>query len=277
MADTCNGQPILMAIRPDQSEEKGHSSETVNGQDNGYTNGYTNGSGTLKAQPRILTVSQVPYPPFQQLANPGPLGLLGFALTTFVLGLYKCGAGLPGSNPRGTVGPDQAIFGLALFMGGLAQLIAGIMEFRVGNTFGTTVHCSYSAFWMSYAMFSIPGLGIHAAYDGDERAFTFAVGIYLIGWCLLTCLFLAAALRTNITIIVVFSLLALAFLFLAVADFIATSHPGPAIRVNQVGGAVSVACSIAAFYAGAAGLMRPETTFIRFPLGTIPHSDSFSV
>lgn len=67
-------------------------------------------------------------------------------------------------------------------MGGTVQIIAGIMEFRVGNTFGSTVHCSYGAFWLSYAMFLLPYLGIEAAYNGNERAYTFALGIYLILW-----------------------------------------------------------------------------------------------
>jgi Predicted membrane protein len=80
---------------------------------------------------------------------------------------------LPGENPEGSVGPNQAAFGLITFMGGTAQFIAGIMEFRVGNMFGTTVHCSYGAFWLSYAMYLLPYLGIQAAYGGEKtRAYT---------------------------------------------------------------------------------------------------------
>jgi len=216
-----------------------------------------------------VTVSQVPIPPFGKLANPGPLGLLGFAVTTFVLGLYECGAGLPNSNPEGTVGPDQAVFGLAIFMGGMAQFVAGIMEFRVGNTFGTTVHCSYGAFWLSYAMFLIPSLNIKGAYNGDARAFSFAIGIYLIIWCFLTFLFLLAALKTNYTILGVFFFLVLAFLFLSIANFISTTHPDQSVRVNKVGGAFTIICAFIAFYAGASGLMIAETTFVRFPLGAV--------
>jgi len=238
----------------------------------------TNGQGAYKdeatvanpAAPHHLTyVSQVPNPPYNKLANPGPLGLIGFALTTFVLGLYQCGAGLPGSNPEGNVGPDQAVFGLALFMGGLAQFVAGIMEFRCGNTFGTTVHCSYGAFWFSFAMFLIPGLGIKDAYAGDARAFSFAVGIYLLAWCFLTLVFLVAALRTNWSIIGVFLTLVLAFFFLSIAQFIATEHPNASIGVNKTGGAFAVICAMLAFYAGASGLMIEETTMVRFPLGVI--------
>jgi hypothetical protein len=80
--------------------------------------------------------------------------------TSISFGLLIIESRLPNSNPEGTVGPDQAVFGLAIFMGGFAQFVAGIMEFRVGNTFGTTVHCGYGAFWLSFAMFLIPSLDI---------------------------------------------------------------------------------------------------------------------
>lgn len=177
---------------------------------------------------------------------------------------------LPHSNPQGNVGPNQAVFGLAIFMGGAAQFAAGIMEFRVGNTFGSTVHCSYAAFWLSYAMFLIPSLDIEGQYGGNQRAYTFAMGIYLIIWCFLTVLFLMAALKTNMAIIMLFFILVLAFLFLAIANFIASEHPTQSVRVNKAGGALTVICAAVAFYAGASGLMVPETTWVRFPLGEIP-------
>lgn len=180
---------------------------------------------------------------------------------------------LPDENPEGDVGPFQAVFGLALFMGGLAQFVAGIMEFRVGNTFGTTVHCSYGAFWFSFAMFMIPGLGIEDAYKGDAHAYSFALGIYLILWCFLTFIFLVAALRTNWSIVSVFFFLVLAFLFLSIAQFIQTTHPTASIRVNKTGGAFAVICAFLAFYAGSSGLMLEETTFVRLPLGPITRHD----
>lgn len=158
-------------------------------------------------------------------------------------------------------------------MGGLAQFVAGIMEFRVGNTFGTTVHCSYGAFWFSFAMFLIPGLGIEDAYKGDVHAYTFAIGIYLILWAFLTFIFLMAALRTNWSIVSVFFFLTLAFLFLSIAQFIETSHPKTSININKTGGAFAVICAFCAFYAGSSGLMLEETTFIRLPLGAIPRGD----
>ncbi|PNY24947.1 Uncharacterized protein TCAP_05113 [Tolypocladium capitatum] len=230
----------------------------------------TNGNNAPLAttnKPHQSTVSQVNDAQFYRIANPGPLGLISFALTTFVLGLYQCGAGLPGSNPFGDVGPDQAVFGLAVFFGGTAQFIAGIMEFRVGNTFGTTVHCSYGAFWLAFAMFLVPDLAIKGAYRGDEHAFSFALGIFLIMWCFLTIVFFIAALRTNITILTVLGLLALAFFFLSIAQFISTTHTTSAVRVNRAGGVFAILCALAAFYAGSAGIMTKDTTWVTFPLG----------
>lgn len=156
-----------------------------------------------------------------------------------------------------------------MFLGGGAQFIAGVMQFFVGNTFGMTVHCSYGAFWLAYAMFKIPSLDIAGGYNGDTRALTVAVGIFMCAWGLLALIFLVAALRTNLVIIVIFGLLALAFILLGSANFMITTSPDTAISVNQAGAAFAVIDAILAFYAGASGLMVPETTFIILPLGEI--------
>lgn len=79
-------------------------------------------------------------------------------------------------------------------MVGTAQFLPGLMQFRVSNTFGTTVPCAYGAFWLSFGMFMLPYLGIETAYKCDKRAYAFALGNYLIMWCFLTVLFLIAAL-----------------------------------------------------------------------------------
>ncbi|KAH7322843.1 GPR1/FUN34/yaaH family-domain-containing protein [Stachybotrys elegans] len=241
-----------------------------------YLNGYRHADGTPVAhKPHQATISQVYNPQINKLGNPGPLGLMSFAITTFVLGLYQCGAGLPDSNPlNGRVGPDQSVFGMAVFVGGLAQFVAGLLEFRVGNTFGSTVHCIYGGFWLSFAMFLVPSLGISDAYAGDTRAYSFSVGIYLLGWCFLTLIFFIGALKTNITILLVFGFLALAFFFLSIAQFISTEHFVAAYRVNRAGGVAAVIDSLLAFYAGAAGLMTEDTTWVKIPLGEIHVKDS---
>ena len=129
-----------------------------------------------------------------------------------------------------------------------------------------TVHCTYGAFWLSFAMFMIPSLGIEDAYNGDERAYSFAIGIYLILWCFVTLIFLIGALRTNVAIISTFFFLTLAFLFLSIAQFIATEHPTASVRVNKAGGAFAIFCAATAFWAGIFGLYTKDKTWVTVPV-----------
>src|SRR3954468_11332061 len=120
-------------------------------------------------------------------ADPGPLGLAAFALTTFVLSIFNSGlmseAGLP------------IVLGLALAYGGLAQLLAGMWEFRTGNTFGAVAFTSFGAFWLSFAVLvavfapQIPSADVSSA-----------VGLYLWGWAIFTTYMLVASLRTTGTV-----------------------------------------------------------------------------
>lgn len=145
------------------------------------------------------------------------------------------------------------------------------MEFACGNTLGTTVHCSYGAFWLSYAMFLIPSLGIQAAYGDDRRAYTIALGVYLVLWSFLTVLFLLASLRTNLVVIALFFSLALTYLVLALANFLATqASPGTVEGLTKAGGGVAVVCACFAFWAGIEGLMSKRTTMLApVPLGYV--------
>lgn len=118
-------------------------------------------------------------------------------------------------------------------------------------------------------MFHVPSLGIKEAYQGDERAFSFALGIFLIVWCFLTLIFFVAALKTNVVILLVLGTLALAFFCLSLAEFLTTSHHTAAVRVKRAGGVFSCVCALLAFYAGSAGIMTEDTTWVKFPLGEI--------
>lgn len=131
---------------------------------------YVNNEPMAQTNPSALERGVAVAPqPMTKTANPSPLGLLSFGITTFILGLYHCGAGLPNSDPSAGPGPDTAIIGMALFMGGAAQFAAGMWEFKVGNLFGATAFTSYGSFWLSYAVLKIEGFGVAAGYKGDER------------------------------------------------------------------------------------------------------------
>ena len=118
------------------------------------------------------------------IADPGPLGLAAFALTTFVLSMFNAELVSSGGEP--------IVFGLALAYGGLAQLLAGMWEFRTGNTFGAVAFTSYGAFWLSFwAFVQFFEKSVPQADAGH------AVGLYLIAWGIFTAYMFIASLRTT--------------------------------------------------------------------------------
>src|SRR4051794_25028112 len=121
------------------------------------------------------------------LADPGPLGLAAFALTTFVLSMFN--ADLVGK------GGEPVVLGLAVAYGGLAQLLAGMWEFRTGNTFGAVAFTSYGAFWLSFFVFVTFFEDKLPAKDAGVAGH--AVGLYLIAWGIFTAYMFIASLRTT--------------------------------------------------------------------------------
>src|SRR6478736_247849 len=157
-------------------------------------------------RPAAERVTFVPSP----IADPGPLGLAAFAMTTFVLSMFN--ADLIGK------GGEPIVLGLALSYGGLAQVLAGMWEFRTGNTFGAVAFTSFGAFWLSYwAFVQFYAKTVPAADAGH------AVGLYLIAWGIFTTYMLVASLRTTAAITTVFLLLAVTFLLLGIGN--AGAHP----------------------------------------------------
>jgi succinate-acetate transporter protein len=164
------------------------------------------------------------------VADPGPLGLAAFALTTFVLSMFN--SGLVGEKG------EPIVFGLAFAYGGLAQLLAGMWEFRTGNTFGATAFTSYGAFWISFFVFvTFFADKIPAADTGH------AVGLYLIAWGIFTAYMFIASLRTTTAIAAVFLLLTLTFLVLGIGD------AGGNENITKLGGYIGLATAAAAWYA----------------------------
>ncbi|HLQ29851.1 MAG TPA: acetate uptake transporter [Ktedonobacteraceae bacterium] len=187
-------------------------------------------------------------------ANPAPLGLSAFALTTFVLssanaGLFKGGA---------------IVLGLALFYGGLVQLLAGLQEFKAGNTFGATAFCSYGGFWLAYGAILIPAFGIVTAYGGDTPAFHTAAGYFLLGWTIFTGFMFLGTLRTNLALMGVFGFLFLTFLALAIGEL------AGATAFGTLGGWLGIITAIVAWYAALAGVLASHKSM--FTLPTWPRS-----
>ena len=174
--------------------------------------------------------------PGAHLADPAPLGLAAFALTTFFLSFVNAGL-VPD-----TVEP--VVFGLALAYGGGAQLLAGMWEFAKGNTFGATAFSSYGAFWLSFWW-----LTAHLAdYKIPESDVGKGVGLYLIAWGIFTAYMSVAATRVSGAVLVVFVLLTLTFLVLGIGDLTTTDG------ITKLGGWIGILTALAAWYASFAGV-----------------------
>jgi succinate-acetate transporter protein len=171
-------------------------------------------------------VSFVPSP----IADPGPLGLAAFALTTFVLSMFNTGL----VSDKG----EPVVFALALTYGGIAQFAAGLWEFRTGNTFGAVAFCSFGAFWLSFWVINqFYAAKIPAADAGH------AVGLYLIAWGIFTAYMFVASLRTTVAVAMVFVLLAITFFVLGIGN------AGGSTGMIKLGGWLGLVTAIVAWYA----------------------------
>jgi succinate-acetate transporter protein len=169
------------------------------------------------------------------IADPAPLGLAAFALTTFLLSLVNAGV-----IPKDT---EPVMLGVALAFGGIAQLLAGMWEFRKGNVFGATVFSSYGAFWLSFwAYVTFYAKDIPAEHHGV------AAGWYLIGWAIFTSLMLIAALRTTVVLAVLFVVLDVTFVLLGLGALYASSG------LTMAGGGLGLVTAALAWYLCVAGV-----------------------
>ena len=144
-------------------------------------------------------------------------------------------------------GAVNVVLALALFYGGIAQLLAGMWEFRRGNTFGATAFASFGAFWLSF--WALNKLSSGPASDLHQ-----AIGLYLLAWCIFTAYMTLAALRTNLAVLGVFVLLTLTFLFLAIGAFM-NDMPAPD-TMTKVGGWFGIVTAVVAWYASSAAVVN---------------------
>jgi succinate-acetate transporter protein len=187
-------------------------------------------------------------------ANPAPLGLSAFALTTFVLSAANAGL-FTGAS---------IVIGLAIFYGGIVQVLAGMWEFKSGNTFGAAAFSSYGGFWLALGFILLPGSGIVASFipkgatvPGPE--FHTALGFFLLGWTIFTALMFIGTLRSNVALIVVFGLLTITFLLLALGEFGAGT--------GVLGGWFGIATALAAWYTALAGVLAAGPAMFSLPVG----------
>ena len=189
----------------------------------------------------------------QRVADPGPLGLAGFAMTTFMLSLFNIGlwkfGGKAGSSLDGAIS-------LAFIYGGVAQFAAGMWEFARKNTFGALAFTSYGAFWIGIYFFINFQQGL--AVEG-------ALGVYLLAWTIFTAYMTIAAMKTNMAVLSVFVALTATFVFLTIGNWGATAHTG----MIKVGGWLGLLTALLAWYASAAGVINDTHGKVVLPVGPL--------
>ncbi|MCX6801935.1 MAG: acetate uptake transporter [Candidatus Diapherotrites archaeon] len=183
-------------------------------------------------------------------ANPAPLGLMGFGMTTILLNLHNAGL----------FGLGSMILGMGIFYGGLAQVIAGIMEYKNGNTFGTVAFTSYGLFWLSLvALWAIPKFTWGASFTNPP----IAVGFYLLCWGIFTLMMFFGTLKANRALQFVFASLALLFFLLAAGDFTGNA------MITQIAGYEGIICGASAFYLAMAEVLNLQLGKTVLPIGTV--------
>jgi len=168
-------------------------------------------------------------------ANPAPLGLLAFGMTTVLLNLHNAGL-----FPLNTM-----ILAMGIFYGGLAQVIAGIMEWKKNNTFGTTAFLSYGSFWLT-----LVGLLVMPVLGWGTTPEISAMVAYLVMWGIFTGAMFLATLKLNRALQVIFATLTVLFFMLAIADGTGST------LVKQVAGYVGIICGLSAVYTGLAQVLN---------------------
>ncbi|CAO3594856.1 unnamed protein product [Absidia cylindrospora] len=207
-----------------------------------------------------IPVPLTPPPPVAHVvtANPAPLGLFAFGMSLFVLSLHLIGAGVS------LDGPQNIVISLALFYGGICQVLTGMWEFRTGNTFGATTFTSYGAYWISYGFIYLPSSNIISDYGGQQEAFNHSLGLFMVGWALFTGLMLVAAHRSCLTLVAQFFMLFLTYVLTAACKFNGSS------TTSVASGVCGLITSVLAFYNAMAGMLTPDNSFFVLPIGRLP-------
>ncbi|MCD6468844.1 MAG: acetate uptake transporter [Thermoplasmata archaeon] len=170
------------------------------------------------------------------LANPAPLGLMGFGMTTVLLNIHNAGVYALGSM----------ILAMGIFYGGLAQIIAGILEYRKGNTFGVTAFSSYGLFWLTLVgLIIIPNV-----VPGINAPSSTAMASYLFMWGLFTLLMFISTLKHNNALQFVFASLTILFWLLAIGEFTGNT------TVTVIAGYEGIICGLSAIYLAMADVIN---------------------
>jgi len=170
-------------------------------------------------------------------ANPAPLGLLGFGMTTILLNIHNAGI----------FELDSMILGMGIFMGGIAQIFAGLQEWKKNNTFGATAFTAYGSFWLSLvAIILLPSTSFGAAFKSSEKA----MGCYLLLWGIFTLFMFIGTIKLSRLLQVVFFTLTVLFVLLAIGEFTGNAS------IHTFAGYEGIFCGASAFYGCVAQILN---------------------
>jgi len=212
----------------------------------------------LEKQSASTTSPVASYGPHKsKLASANPLGLLAFGQSLFMLSIL-------GFHPSG-ITTTNIVVGNYIWMGGVAQLIAGVIDFCAGNAFGATVFCGYGAFNLAYATNFVPGSGILAAYSDPvthipTEEFPQAIALFIWSWFIITFIFTVGACQANY---VLFTLLSVADVTLIL---LATGFMMGSEKLMMAGSGTGLVAAFVSFYAAAAYLYVDGATPFTLPL-----------
>jgi len=200
----------------------------------------------------------------RKFGNPAPLGLCAFALTTFVLSAINMGAA--------DITKPNIVVALAFGYGGLVQLLAGMWEMAVGNTFGATALSSYGGFWLSFAIVLTPG-GFEIAETLGETTpqFNYSFGLFLMSWFIFTTILLFCTLKSTVAFFLLFFFLDLTFLLLGIA-YLQGGGSAPDAKIAKAGGFFGLLAAFAAWYNALAGIADNSNSFFILPVIHFPWS-----
>ena len=183
-----------------------------------------------------------------RFSNPAPLGLTAFGMTTVLLNLHDIGF----------YGLDSMILAMGVFYGGVAQVIAGILEFRKGNTFGSTAFCSYGLFWLTLVFLLVfPEINLGTKPSNGSMA------AYLFMWCLFTGMMFLGTLKLNRGLQVIFFTLTILFWLLALGDITSS------VVIKRIAGYEGVFCGLSAIYVAIAEVLREVYGRVVLPIGPV--------
>jgi succinate-acetate transporter protein len=190
-------------------------------------------------------------------ANPAPLGLCGFGITTLILSVMN-------ANLVSFAHDLPVVLGMALAYGGIAQLLAGMWEFRTGNTFGAVAFTSYGAFWISFFFLVTFDLG---NVGGGAAGVNAGLGLYLWAWAIFTGMMFLCSFTATRAVQAVFLALTITFVFLGIGN------SGGSASMIHVGGYVGIVTAILALYAACGEIMTAVYGHDVLPLGRpVPHN-----